>query len=103
MEALVTSGKLILPQDIAAGYHFRFDVDALTRADAAARAEADSKAIRGGMKTPNEIRKRDHLPPKPNGDQLMIARDMIPLDVAVEHPELILGVGGAQPQGGENE
>jgi hypothetical protein len=41
------------------------------------------------------------MPPKPYGDELLIARDMIPLRIAVEHPDLLLAGkmsddGGAQ-------
>lgn len=40
--------KLLTPADFRAGYRFRFDVDALARADTATMAEKFQKAIRGG-------------------------------------------------------
>ncbi len=82
--------KLLSLDEIRQGYTFRFDMDALKRGDTAAMADKHSKAIRGGKMTPNEARKEDGLPPLPNGDELMVARDMIPLRISVEHPELLL-------------
>ena len=82
--------KLLSLDEIRQGYAFRFDMDALKRGDTAAMADKHSKAIRSAKMTPNEARAEDGLPPLPNGGELMIARDMIPLRVAVEHPELLL-------------
>lgn len=83
--------KLLLPQDIENGYSFRFEMDELLRADAASRANAHQMAIRGGWMTPNEVRRREDLPPDPIGDKLMSSRDLIPLEVAVNHAEVLLG------------
>lgn len=93
--------KLLTWEEIQQGYAFRFDMDALKRGDTAAMADKHSKAVRGAKMTPNEARREDGMPPKPYGDELLIARDMIPLRIAVEHPELLLAGrmsddGGAQ-------
>ena len=82
--------KLLTYEEIVAGYTIRFDMDALKRGDTAAMADKHSKAVRGAKMTPNEARREDGLPDLPNGDELLVARDMIPLRVVVEHPELLL-------------
>ena len=43
--------------------------------------------------TPNEVRLRESLPPDPNGDQLMMSRDLMPVDILVNHPEMLLTGG----------
>lgn len=96
----VLKRKLLTYEEVKQGYAFRFDMDALKRGDTAAMAEKHSKAIRSAKMTPNEARKEDGLPPTANGDELMIARDMIPLRIAVEHPELLLA-GRLDDGGGE--
>ena len=82
--------KLLSYDEIRQGYTFRFDMDALKRGDTAAMADKHSKAVRGAKMTPNEVREEDGLPPLPHGDELFIARDMVPMRVVVEHPELLL-------------
>ena len=96
--------KLITPEDYAEGYRFRFDVNTLTRTDVKTTAERNQMAIRGGWRKPNEVRAELGLPPDPVGDLLMSSRDLIPLRIAVEHPELLLG-GQAAPAepAGESE
>lgn len=82
--------KLLSDADYKAGYRFRFDTDSLIRADMVAMANKYQMAIRGGWMRMNEVREREGLPPDPNGDELMCARDVIPLRIMVEHPELLL-------------
>lgn len=94
--------KLLTAEQYEQGYRFRFDTASLTRADVATTAEMNQKAIRGGWKKPNEVRRAEGLPPDKNGDKLMSSRDLIPLEIAVEHPELLLG-GSANTQGKEDE
>lgn len=93
--------KLLTPGEYGEGYRFRFDTEALVRADAATMAEKHQKAIRGGWMRPNEVRQREGLPPDDNGDELLISRDMIPLTVSVEHPELLLTGKTADADGKE--
>lgn len=90
--------KLITPDMYAEGYRFRFDVNTLTRTDVKTTAERNQMAIRGGWRKPNEVRAELGLPPDPVGDLLMSSRDLIPLRIAVEHPEQLLG-GAAAPAG----
>jgi len=93
--------KLLNDADYKAGYRFRFDTDSLIRADMVAMANKYQMAIRGGWMKMNEVREREGLPPDPNGDELMCARDIIPLRIMVEHPELLLtGVSAESDEGG---
>ena len=91
--------KLLTPEDYAAGYRFRFDINTLTRTDVKTTAERNQMAIRGGWRKPNEVRAELGLPPDPVGDLLMSSRDLIPLRIAVEHPEQLLGGAPAAPAG----
>ena len=95
--------KLITPQEYAEGYRFRFDTASLTRTDVKTTAERNQMAIRGGWRKPNEVRAELGLPPDPVGDLLMSSRDLIPLRIAVEHPELLLGGKAGGDQGGKEE
>lgn len=92
--------KLLTPEDYMQGYRFRFDVEALLRADAATMADVNQKAIRGGWRKPNEVRAREGLPPDACGDELMASRDLLPLHISVKTPEMLLGLTG---KGGSNE
>jgi len=93
--------KVLTPQEYADGYRFRFDTASLTRADVKTTAERNQMAIRGGWRKPNEVRAELGLPPDPVGDLLMSSRDLIPLRIAVEHPELLLG--GQTSEGKEEQ
>jgi HK97 family phage portal protein len=95
--------KVLTPDMYAEGYRFRFDVTSLTRTDVKTTAERNQMAIRGGWRKPNEVRSELGLPPDPVGDLLMSSRDLIPLRIAVEHPELLLGNGGGNSDGKEEE
>lgn len=95
--------KVLTPQEYAEGYRFRFDTASLTRADVKTTAERNQMAIRGGWRKPNEVRAELGLPPDPVGDLLMSSRDLIPLRIAVEHPELLLGGQTSGDQGGKEE
>lgn len=93
--------KLLSDADYKVGYRFRFDTDSLIRADMVAMANKYQMAIRGGWMRMNEVREREGLPPDPNGNELMCARDIIPLRIMVEHPELLLtGVSAESDEGG---
>ena len=99
--------KLLTPEDFTAGYRIRFDTSQLTRADTAATANKNQMAIRGGWLTPNEVRRSEYLPPNEYGDNLMASRDLLPLRISVEQPELLLGGassgGGSAPSSGDDQ
>ena len=87
--------RLLTPQDYTAGYRVRFDTSALVRADIATMAQKYQIAIRGGWMKPNEVREKEGQPPDPNGNELMSSRDLIPIRIAVQTPELLLGGAAA--------
>ena len=96
--------KLLTPREYAQGYRFRFDVDALARADTATMSDKYQKAIRGGWMRINEVRQREGLPPDEMGNELMASRDLLPLRIAVQTPEMLLNykTGGNAQEGGTN-
>lgn len=59
-----------------------FDFDALLRADRRGRAEANQKDINAGIRTPNEVRREEGLPPMAGGDVLYVNGTMVPLTQA---------------------
>jgi len=93
--------KMLTPKMQAEGYAFRFDMEALLRGDSATMADTNTKAIRGGWRKPNEVRKTEGRPPDPNGNDLMVSRDLIPLRVSVQNPELLLSGAAAKEKVGE--
>jgi len=56
-----------------------FNLDGLMRGDLKTRMEAHATAIQNGIRTPNEVRKIESLPPLPGGDDLMIQGATVPL------------------------
>lgn len=74
--------KLLDWQMLSEGYRFRFNLSDFWRADINTMAERFQKGIRGGWFTPNEVRSLEGLAPDPEGDELLISRDMIPLKTA---------------------
>ena len=87
--------KLLTPADYNEGYRFRFDTSALTRADVATTANKNQMAIRGGWMKPNEVRRTEGLPDDPRGNELMVSRDLLPLRIAMDTPEMLLGNNAA--------
>ena len=63
-----------------------FDVNALLRTDFAGRIDALTKAIQGGLYTPNEARAREGLHPVPNGDKPYVQQQMVPLGTTPAPP-----------------
>jgi len=60
-------------------YFVEFNLDGLMRGDLATRMQAHATAIQNGIRTPNEVRKIENLPPLPGGDDLMIQGATVPL------------------------
>ncbi len=95
--------KKLLSTDLwKEGYSFRFDAGELARANTQTLADKYFKGVRGAWMRPNEVRRREGLPDDPNGDELMISRDLLPLSLIVTHPELLLQ-GGQGIRNGEGE
>lgn len=84
--------KLLTKTQRKKGYHFKFDMDAILRADAATQAEVDYKAVRSAWKTPDEIRQNRNLPPLPNGigKKAMISQDLATLEYTVNQKPAVL-------------
>lgn len=95
--------KLLTAEQRRKGYHFKFNMDSILRADAATQAEVDYKAVRSAWKTPDEIRYERNLPPLPGGvgRKAMISQDLATLEYTVNFKPSAL-VGGSEPKKEEN-
>lgn len=71
--------KLLTQADIAKGYYFHFDRDALLMADMATRTTRNQTAIRSGYMTINEVRQSEGLPAHADGDVLLGSKDLAPM------------------------
>ena len=59
-------------------------LDELMRGDFKSRVEGTARLVQSGLRTPNEGRLRDNLPPLPGGDELFIQQNMAPLALLEE-------------------
>lgn len=75
--------KLLTPAE-RQKYQIEFNLDALLRADAQARANLYSSAVQNGWQTRNEVRAKENLPPVDGGDVLTVQSNMLPLDLLEE-------------------
>lgn len=57
-----------------------FVLDGLMRADSAGRAALWNSAAQNGIRTRNEIREKENLPPLDGGDLLTVQSNLVPLD-----------------------
>lgn len=57
----------------------KFNLDGLLRGDLKSRMEAHATAINTGIRTPNEVRKKENLPAMDEGNQLMIQGATVPI------------------------
>ena len=87
--------KLLTKEQRRRGMHFRFDMDAILRADAATQAEVDYKAVRSAWKTPDEIRASRYLPALPGGvgKKALVSQDLATLDYTVNEKPAVLARG----------
>ena len=77
------NSKLLTYEEIREGFHFTFDVNDLSMADAQTRANVHQMYVRGGVMRPNEARARENLPADPNGNTLLASKDLQPLSMIV--------------------
>lgn len=95
--------KLLTAAQRRSGMHWKFDMDALLRADAATMAEVHYKAVRSGWMTPDEIRYMRNMPalPKGVGKFALVSQDLATLDYTVnDKPKVLMrGVNGETPGG----
>lgn len=63
--------KLLSDEEIADGYHFKFNVSVILRADLATQINTLSTAVNSFLMTPNEARAKLDLENKDGGDELL--------------------------------
>jgi HK97 family phage portal protein len=79
--------KLLTSAQRRQGFAFKFNMESVLRADAAAQAEVYQKAIRGGWMKPNEVRARYNLQSEKEGNKLLASRDLTTLEYITAHPD----------------
>lgn len=95
--------KLLTVESRRRGWHFKFDMDILLRADASTQAEVDYKGVRSGWTTVDEIRARRNMPPLPGGvgSKALVSQDLATLDYTVKEKSKIQPAG--QTAGGNTQ
>lgn len=71
--------KLLTEKERQEGYHFKFNVNSILRADIKTQAECLTKFVNNGIKTPNECREQLDVMTRPEGDVLIVNGNYIPL------------------------
>src|SRR5690606_8347931 len=64
--------KCLTSKEIEEGYYFKFNVNAILRADMKTQMEALAKGVNNGIYTPNEARDYLDLPAEEDGDMLVM-------------------------------
>lgn len=96
--------KLLTAQQRKNGYHFKFRMDAILRADAATAADVNFKAVRSGYRTIDEIRGENGDPPLPKGagQKAFISKDLATVEGLVQYyaanPSNLAGDPATPPQ-----
>lgn len=72
--------QLLTAEERAKGLYSEFLVEALLRADSAARAAFYSIMVNNGLYTRNEVRAKENLPKAPGGDLLTVQSALVPLE-----------------------
>ena len=73
--------KLLSSDEIANGYHFKFNIDVIMRSDFATKVQTLSTATNSFLMTPNEARSKMDLPNLPGGDRLLGNGASIPVEL----------------------
>ena len=73
-------GKLLTSQEVAGGYHIKFDTSVLLRTEFQTLITTLKEAVNGFLMTPNEARERLDLPSKEGGDRLLGNGASIPVE-----------------------
>ena len=98
--------KLLSPEEVAAGMYFKFNIDAILRADFKTKIETLRTAVQGTLMTIDEARERLDLGTVENGDRLITQGANIFLDqVGVQYTDSTDSTDSpaAPPEEGENE
>ena len=72
--------KLLTDRQLNAGYHFKFNVAVILRADQKTQAETLASYVNNGVMTPNEARELLDLEANDHGDKLVMNGNYIPLE-----------------------
>jgi HK97 family phage portal protein len=72
--------RLLTPKE-QASYYAEFNVDALLRADSAARALQMASLAQNGLRTRDELRALDNFPPIAGGDKATVQSNLVPLEI----------------------
>lgn len=86
--------KLLTQEERRQGMKFKFDMDAILRADAKTRAEVHHISVRGGFEKPNEARADYGRNSMPEGEKLLVSRDMTTLEYVVKNPDKSTSIQG---------
>lgn len=89
--------KLLTQKERDDGYHFKFNVNSILRADIKTQAECLAKFVNNGIKTPNECREQLDIMTREDGDKLMVNGNYIPIEQVGRQ---YAGAGGGE-NGGE--
>ena len=76
----------LMPREDWERIDIEFDFDSLLRADAATRAETNSKRINSGQMTPNEVRATEGLKPQEGGDKIYLNGTLVPAGTTANQP-----------------
>lgn len=76
------SYKLLTDRELSRGYHCKFNISALLRADQKTMIDTLATAVSNGIYTPDEARGFLDLDSKPGGNRLLGNGNLIPLELA---------------------
>ena len=73
------NAKILLPEQVADGYYYKFNEKAILRTDSATQMNSLTSGVNNAIYTPNEARNLLDLPDAEGGDVLMCNGNYIPL------------------------
>lgn len=74
--------KLLTTEQTNKGFYFKFNINAILRADGKTQVEMLTSGIQHGLYTPNEARRLVDLPPQEGGNRLLVNGSSIPVEMA---------------------
>ena len=97
------SYKLLTPEELENGYHFKFNVAVILRADLATQINTLSVGVANFIYTPNEARAMLDLEAKPGGDRLLGNGASIPVELTGSQYTKTEDIGENNPDDGTRE
>lgn len=73
--------KLLSKAEVSKGFHFKFNIDSILRADFSTKVSTLSTAVNSFLMTPNEARQKLDLEKLPGGDKLLGNGASIPVEL----------------------